>query len=249
MQFTPGVMQSLADMLESITPGDGIEISDHNNGIGAVLYLCAYDTRLLVTQRHCSTPFSHEALEGRQETFVIAFIHFGYIRRSETVGLEVVVEEPNGVVSLDYIASVGHVASCLIVDAMLVDKRVFGPHHSTILMPFIIDCKIQIGIGVFLAERLLNVLQGEPVCILIDIHFLKTDDVGVLHDKVLQHLVLVRLVRIIHPRGIPCQDGDRYEKGIQHSDVSIQIYFFGVNVIRGMIISSREMPPCWKVLR
>ena len=55
-----------------------------------------------------------------------------------------IVYQPNSVVSHYNVTAIGEVASRLVMDTLLVDKRVFGPDHRTVLVPLVIHREIQI---------------------------------------------------------------------------------------------------------
>ena len=156
------------------------------------------------------------------------------------------------------VAAVGEVTAGLVMDALFVDKRVFGPYHRAELMAFVIDGEVEVGIGIFLAQYFFYFRQGEVSGILIDIDFLEANDIRILRHEELQHVVFLRFLKAPHACGIPCEDGKslccRSIKGSEqeHQDkpyVTEVVHLFGVKVTSGTIISSREMPPCWKVLR
>lgn len=133
-----------------------------------------------------------------------------------------VVDEPDRIVSDDDIAAVGYVSARLIVDALFVDKRIFGPYHRAVLMPFVVHHKIEVRIGVLGLQGLFDIRQGKEMGIFIHIHFLKAHDIRILGQDELQHFVLRRLVRVIHPACIPSQNRDCYEDSMQHSVISNQ---------------------------
>jgi hypothetical protein len=48
MQFTPGIVQPLADMPIGVAPFEGVEIAYHDEGIRTAFYLIAYGTGLFI---------------------------------------------------------------------------------------------------------------------------------------------------------------------------------------------------------
>ena len=93
------------------------------------------------------------------------------------------------------------------------NKRVFGPDHGAVLMTFVKHRKIQIRIRILGAQGLFDIRQGEEMIVFIDIHLLQTHHIGILLQQVLQHLVLLGLLKLAHTTCIPGHNGDCYEEG------------------------------------
>ena len=212
MNGEPRIMETRGDMLVGITPDRRIEIAYDDDGIRAGVYLRTHHPRLFIAQRDGTLPFGFETFERREDTFIVTLLlRLSDIFGREIIRLKVIIDQAEGIGANDHITTVGEVAPRLIMNALLMDKRVLGPDHRAVLMAAVINREIEIGVRIFGAERLLHFGQSEIARILIDIDLLQADDIRILGTEIVEHLVLRGLLKLPHPTRIPGEDSDGYE--------------------------------------
>ena len=188
-----------------VRKGYVVEIADDDDGIGRGVYLGADAACLLVACASCGLPLGAETVGGFGEGVGMVF-GVGKIAVVEAVGLEVVGDKAEGIGADDDVATAGYIGAGGIADSLFVDKRVLGEDHVAELAAAVIDREIDVGIGVFLAHDAFEFAEGEIAVVLIDLHLLEADDIGVLPEKVLDDTVLRGFLEPAHTVGVVGED-------------------------------------------
>ena len=124
----------------------------------------------------------------------------------EAVGFEVVGDKAERVGANEDVAAGGYIGAGGVSDSLFVDEGVLGEDDVAELPAGVIDRKIDVGIGGFVAHNCFEFGEGKVAVVLVNLDLLEADDIGVLTEEILYDPVVRCFLEIAHTVGVVGED-------------------------------------------